>query len=312
MSSLRSFAPFLRLAPALAVLAATACLASAAPATAGGLDGFLKKGGKQRPSNSDSDSSSSSGSSGSSGRLSDSGSGVKADIWGKHPRTDPQPTRPEREDAPRKGGVLDVLRKDPRRPTADPGRPGEASPGDVLRRPDRRQTKRPPAGAVPVVVAYHYHDPRYHPYDRVFHDHCRDALDRFPWCYGPAPDPERYTDEQAEDALRDIEEGWLRRDLSLIGRHVAEDEAIRVFQDGQYSHSLSAPEFRALTQQALSDLRTIRLRFTYRQMLNGVEVRAAGLHVFVGPDGRHRQVVVAYTLGRANGRWLIRSVELGQ
>lgn len=326
---------------ALALLTALWLTAVSAvpPARAGGLMDFFKKG--NEASQSDRNSSSSEGRHSSERERDSSDSGSLLDLFRKKPeRHDPEPSEkpsarpsPPSRPAPstsgdRQGGLLDIFRKEsgtrpsPRpapRPTYGIPRPPSASPGsggllDLFRKPGR-----PPSPPVvvprPPVVIYHYYDPWYYPYDRVFFTYyCpwvireREVwIESEPYIYY-RPSPSHY-ERTAREALEDIERGWQRGDYSLIARYVDPNRTIRIYHDGEYSHSMTAREFRALTCQSFEDIRTLRFRF-YNPTIGPHEVRADAEHVFIGPDGEERRVEMTYTLQRWRDRWFIYSIDL--
>ncbi|MBI3948705.1 MAG: hypothetical protein HY321_22535 [Armatimonadetes bacterium] len=324
----------------LALLTALSLAAAslAPPAVAGGLKDFFKK---DKGSSSSDGKSSSSSSDRDRASDRDSDGGGLVDLFKKRPeRRDPAPSdtpaarpapraefrpRPDRE---RRGGLLDIFRKgSPSAPAPRPGpvpgygttRPPYKSDGsgglvDIFRKPGRPPS-RPVVVTVPQVVIHHYHDPWYYPYDRVFFTHyCPWVVrEREVW-FNTDPyvydGPSFYSYERsARQALEDIERGWQHGDYAEIARYVDPDGTIRMYHDGDYSHSMSAREFRALTYQSFEDIQTLRFRF-YRPVIRSREVRADAEHLFIGPDGEERRVELTYTLQRPRDRWYIRAIDM--
>ena len=174
--------------------------------------------------------------------------------------------------------------------------------------------QRPPRPPVPVFVIRHFGDPWYYPYDRNFYDnYCPYLVNERPYWgapgYGYSFEDDFGLDDSADGALRDIARAWTERKFALIARHIDESGVLDVYKDGEYSHTMSAREFRMLTLQAFEDVRTVRFRFYDTEGGSG-QLRAIGEHVFIGPDNFERRVEVAYTLRRRSGRWLITTVDL--
>lgn len=337
MNAARAHRIRLRLAAVMVPLLAAAFLGfSPRSVAAGGLSDFLKKGdgksdqsGKSQPRSGDSTDRRSTPSD-------DRGSGSPfGDVFRKQERRDPPPvtggsapSAGEQRSTPR-GGLFDIFRKrsqqrpggsPPDVPSAGdaPRNPPSAGGGlfDIFRKQGRPQAKRPQGsqqGARPPdIVIYHYYDPWYYPYDRLFYDHYGPwILYRREWTAEPFG-YDRYDlyERRAEEALRDIERGWQERKFRLIALHLDSEGTIAVYRDGEFSHTMTAREFRALTLQAFEDIRTLHFRFYDTRMRGDDEVRAEAEHVFIGPDGEERRTTVVYTLRRTGRHWLIRSIDL--
>ncbi|HEX3000245.1 MAG TPA: hypothetical protein VHR86_08420, partial [Armatimonadota bacterium] len=280
------------------------------PLSAGGLNDFLKKGKDTKTENpqpapsKDSDRATPN-------QNSDNG----VDLWRKQ-RRDPAPTEDKKENSSSQSSTPDLFRKGtpsqstPRSNTgASDSRPTDGLP-DLFRKPRRQQPMRFKS-SVPTVVRYHFNDPSYYPYDRLFYEYYYPyaAREQESWLSQSYPALD-WNEESALSALRAIERGWREGDYSRIAPYVDADERIAVYENGEYSHDMSAGEFAALTLQAFADTQTVRFRFYNNRMLGSDEMRAEGEHVFDGPDGEERRVELSYTLRHEGRRWYIRAIDM--
>ena len=333
MTTIRASARRPGLASALVLFVACALLAFLAspPALAGGLNDFFKKGSKESQSSSKSSESASGKNRPESGTAREKKSPFSdsdTDIWGK-------PGKRETGTPGKSGGLLDLFKKSGKPQPAPHGsqpdgslppvsyervQPGSGGLIDLFRKPGRPQpapstSTSPP----PAVVIYHYYDPWFYPYDRFFYRYYGPYIIRereyyfggWPYHY-ERPDPQEEAEESANEALRNIERGWRESRYALIARHVDDDESIAVFHDGDYSHAMTAREFRALTLQAFEDVQTVRFRFFETRMAGTTQCMADGEHVFIGPDGTERRVELQYMLRKKGRRWYIHSIDLRQ
>ncbi|UCH35146.1 MAG: hypothetical protein JSV65_01990 [Armatimonadota bacterium] len=132
------------------------------------------------------------------------------------------------------------------------------------------------------------------------------------WVYGETYVPyATWPSNDLMEAKRDIERGWRHERLELIDRHLDPDHQIASYLRDEYTHSLSAEEFRQLTLDAFSSIRTVSFELTSaRYVSTRYWARLKGKHVFYDPFDKRTVVYVSYLMRRVDydaghERWMI-------
>jgi len=109
---------------------------------------------------------------------------------------------------------------------------------------------------------------------------------------------------QAKD---DFEQAWRHNRIDLIDRHLDADHEIASYLRDEHTHDLTADEFRQLTLDAFSSIRTRNFDITsVRYVSNSDWARLYGKHIFYDPNDRCITVYLSYLLRRVEddyGRW---------
>jgi len=109
------------------------------------------------------------------------------------------------------------------------------------------------------------------------------------------------------EARHDIEQAWRDERIKLIDRHLDPDHEIDCYLRDEYTHSLTAEEFRQLTLDAFSSMDTESFELTsVRYVSTSDWARVKGKHVFTDPNDERTVVYVSYLMRRIeseSGRW---------
>ncbi len=113
------------------------------------------------------------------------------------------------------------------------------------------------------------------------------------------------------EAKRDLEQAWRQERIELLERHLDPDHAIASYFRDEYTHGMSAEEFRQLTLDAFSAIRTVTFELTSARYVSTREwARLQGTHIFYDPYDERTVVDVSYLLHRSESetgrlRWVI-------
>lgn len=113
------------------------------------------------------------------------------------------------------------------------------------------------------------------------------------------------------EAKRDIEQAWRYERIELLDRHLDPDHEIASYMRDEYTHDLTPDEFRQLTLDAFSSIRTVSFELTsVRYVSTSDWARLKGKHVFYDPFDNRMAVYVSYLLRRVEDepgywRWVI-------
>jgi hypothetical protein len=106
------------------------------------------------------------------------------------------------------------------------------------------------------------------------------------------------------EAISQLRQAWMERKPTLLVPLLPDQDPIKVYRNGIYTHSLSPADFYSLTAQAMGELTTEVFRLRVAKEING-KVVAAGVHEYRGPDGTIKRNRITYTLESRAGRWVI-------
>jgi len=121
-------------------------------------------------------------------------------------------------------------------------------------------------------------------------------------------------------ALRDIQRAWELGDVNLLMRHVRRESTIDVFLRGEYAYSVDWPDYRDMTLDAMSAIRTTSFTYYRIRRPSDCEAVAYGKHVYFDDrdsrlggypyfgSGAMKTVYVDYTLQRYGSDWFITEV----
>jgi hypothetical protein len=117
--------------------------------------------------------------------------------------------------------------------------------------------------------------------------------------------------EELMQAQSDIEEAWRHEQIELIDRHLDPDHKIASYLRDEYTHSLTADEFRQLTLDAFSSIRTRNFDITSVRYVSTRDwARLKGKHIFYDPYDNPTTVYLSYLVRRIEDeygryRWVI-------
>ncbi|HUT74066.1 MAG TPA: hypothetical protein VM221_04425 [Armatimonadota bacterium] len=117
--------------------------------------------------------------------------------------------------------------------------------------------------------------------------------------------------ESLMEAKRDIEQAWLQERIELLDTHLDSEHTIASYFRDEYTHGLSADEFRQLTADAFASIRTVSFDLTSVRYVGTADwARLTGKHVFDDPYDQRTMVSVGYLLRRVEreggcARWVI-------
>lgn len=130
----------------------------------------------------------------------------------------------------------------------------------------------------------------------------------YDWVQGETYIP--YLTWPAQDLMQtksDIEEAWRHEQIELIERHLDLDHQIACYMRDEFTHNLTADEFRDLTLDAFSSIRTRNFDITSVRYVSTQEwARLKGKHIFYDPYGNRTTVYLSYLLRHVDdgyGRW---------
>ena len=128
------------------------------------------------------------------------------------------------------------------------------------------------------------------------------------WVQGETYVP--YVNWPSEDLMQakgDVEEAWRHERIELVDRHLDPDHQIACYMRDEYTHSLTAEEFRDLTFDAFASIRTRNFDITSVRYVSTREwARLKGKHIFYDPDGNRTTVYLSYLMRHVDdgyGRW---------
>lgn len=113
-------------------------------------------------------------------------------------------------------------------------------------------------------------------------------------------------------ALRDVERAWERQDIDLLMDHVRHDSRVDISLKGEYAYSVDRQDYYEMTQDAMSNIRTVSFDFYQVKWHDSREAVAYGKHVYYDdhdPDyGDRRTVYLKYRLEKHGDDWYITEV----
>jgi len=119
----------------------------------------------------------------------------------------------------------------------------------------------------------------------------------------------RQVDEEgARQAIADIRQAWLDRDVDLLDRHLGEAQDIEVYFDMEYAYSTHAQDYYGMTADAMATAQTTTMDLRDPVWLSPQEVIWTGSHVLSDPESQAQSVYVSYRLRKSEGRWCIAAV----
>lgn len=92
-------------------------------------------------------------------------------------------------------------------------------------------------------------------------------------------------------AFADIEQAWNQGRISLLRKHLREDDVkLSVYFKGKYTYSIASGDFAQITRDAFDRLNTVSFRFTRLRKAKNGDVTAYGKHVYrTSSDDASRQ-----------------------
>lgn len=111
------------------------------------------------------------------------------------------------------------------------------------------------------------------------------------------------------EALGDIKSAWLDQYPERLLDHVRADSKIDVLLDGNYSYTVGAADYQAMTRDAINTTETVSFQFDSVRRRDDGRIAAYGRHEYYSTEGDRKTVYVSYLLEQIGRRWDI--VEVG-
>lgn len=106
-------------------------------------------------------------------------------------------------------------------------------------------------------------------------------------------------------ALSDIKQAWLDGDIRLISEHLTDRVDVRIYFEGQYSYTLTADDFYAMTADVMATTSTTSIHLSSPIWISGREVFVRGEQTFLDPSGNEQTLYLFYRLRLLGSDWYI-------
>ncbi len=109
----------------------------------------------------------------------------------------------------------------------------------------------------------------------------------------------------AEQAIADINDGWINGDIDLINRHLTNRVDIRISFNGRYSYTASTSDYYAMTADAMASMTSCSVSFSRPAWISSYEIFVTGRQVFTDPDNEEHILYISYRLRKLGYNWYI-------
>ncbi len=107
----------------------------------------------------------------------------------------------------------------------------------------------------------------------------------------------------AERAILAVRRAWRASDIGSVARHLSDQVDIHIHFDGEYTYTISAEDFYAMTADMMATTQTVEMQFADPVWLSTHEVIYTGSQSFYDPDGDLQAVYVSYRLRQLSSGW---------
>jgi hypothetical protein len=116
-------------------------------------------------------------------------------------------------------------------------------------------------------------------------------------------------DSALSEAISDIEQAWLKRDISLLSKHISKERSIVVMVRGKFFYSVDGDDYLSMTRDTFSATKTVSFSLEHTQPKDRGAYAVTGHHTYTDKAGKSHTIQISYVLEKGENGYTLSQVD---